>query len=860
MSPTVPRCGRPVARVTGAVLVAGLLSIGTPMPARAQEDTLLAPAVIRLDIHQGPSEVVSALQYNSTLLLPLRKFIEMTEVLLDLYAARDSVVAILEPGHVRLRFDPVRGTLLRGDSLIPLGSYDAIWWDGDMFVTTKMLDLAFGTATRVEWTDLSAIVGGTAMLPVVRRVRRERRHALLRVSEREPDALELHPAERVADGAVLSWSLYTSATAPTNEYTLDLGLGGKLIGGSTELRPRFWNAGDIGGTRFEASWSRAWTDRPWLTQVRLGNVQSSGRRSRLIEGFVVTNAPFIRSSEFEVEQLIGSVPPGWEVELYERGRLQAYGEGDALGAYRMPLRLRYGQNPYELVLYGPAGEVVRQRRTVRVPSGRIPSRRFEYAVAGGGCRFDPCDGMISADVRYGVSTDLTVQGGWDAFFRGDRPDVWQPYAVVSGAPLPALALTGEAVAHGHLRGTVAFEPHEDLRVNASHTSFAQSGLDFAGTFTEQRRTEGFVFWRPGALRGSLYLQLAGVRSSAQGSTRAFDLASATARLGPVRYSLGLRRDAYRSDGATDVSRFAVELGGDALLRGPWRWFRTTNVRGLVSVEPSRGIGQVTANLGRRIGGVRADVGLGWMRVSGLTLELGITTALSGPRAGMRSRISTGSGTGGVMFVNGSAAWDPDARFVRWTDGGDLGRGGITGVVFLDGNGNGTRDSGEPGLQGIPVRVGGWLDDTDVDGRFTAWDLFPYEAIDIDVDSLAFEDPRYILPARVIRVRPAPNTFLSVEVPVVVGAELGGLVLLGDVGVGGVPILFRELNTGLEIACMTYTDGAFYKAGVPPGEWEVTLPEQVAEDLNVTVPPLHILIPPGTGDKRFEDLILRLEPR
>ena len=849
-------------RAVGASgLVAGVVMLaGSAADARAQEDTLLAPAVIQLRIDKGPEEVISALAYNSTMLLPIRKFLEMTEFRLDTYAAGDSVVIVIEPTKLRVKFDPARGSLTLGDTLIPLRTYDAVWWDGDMFVATKTLDRAFGTATSIAWANLSALVGQTAMLPVVRRARRERRHAQLVVSPVEPGALELYPEGRLADGAVLSWSLFANTEAPTSDYSLDLGLGGKLLGGGLELRPRFRNAAGTNNSQLQASWSRAWTDQPWLSQLRLGDVQSSGRRSRLIQGVAVTNAPFVRSSEFEVEQLAGTIPPGWEVELYERGRLRAYEEG-AVGAYHMPLTLRYGQNPYELVLYGPAGEVVRQRRTVRVPFSRLPRGQFEYALAGGGCRFDPCDGMLSVDARYGVSRQVTLQGGWDAFFRGGRSDVWQPYAVVSGAPVQELTLTGEAVLHGHLRGTAAFEPHEDLRIEAGHTAFAESRLEFAGTFLERHRSEASVFWHPSALRGALYFQADGVRSGALGSSRVSERATASARLRRVRYSFGLRRDAFRSDGVPDVTRVAVELSGDAPLSGPWRWVRTTNMRGFLSIDPGQGLSQLSVSLGRRIRDIRADMGLGWGRVGGVSLDIGLTSALRGrPRVGTRNRFSSGAGSTSLMFVNGSAVWDPDAHFVRWSDGGDLGQGGITGIVFLDDNANGLRDPGESGLEDIGVRVGGRYDETDADGRFAAWDLTPYAVAKIDVDSLSFNDPRYILPARVLRVRPAPNTFLSVEVPVVIGAELGGFVLFDGQGVGGVPIIFRELNSGLEVVCMTYTDGAFYRAGVPPGEWEITLPESVAEYLNVIVPPLHIFIPPGSGDGRFEDLILRLEPR
>ena len=82
------------------------------------------------------------------------------------------------------------------------------------------------------------------------------------------------------------------------------------------------------------------------------------------------------------------------------------------------------------------------------------------------------------------------------------------------------------------------------------------------------------------------------------------------------------------------------------------------------------------------------------------------------------------------------AWDPRSRLLRLGDGADLGRGGISGVLFRDDNGNGVRDPGEPGLAGIPVNVGGWAAQTDADGRFSVWGLVPSEAVQIDVDTLA----------------------------------------------------------------------------------------------------------------------------
>jgi hypothetical protein len=818
-------------------------------------------AVVRLDIQDGPSDVVPALAHNGTLLLPLREFLELSEIPLAAFSFGDSAVAMLEPGNVPVRFGPEANRLIRADTVISLEPTDAVWRDDELFVATPVLDDAFSVATRVEWTDLSAVVAQSSRLPVVRRARRNRRRALLERPAPAPSALELRPPESVAGGAVFTWSLNASTSEPTEDVSVDLGLGAKLLGGSVELRDQLWRMGGDVGSDLRASWIRAWPDLKGVRQVRLGDVQSNGRRARLLRGAVVTNAPFIRSSEFEVEQLVGRIPPGWEVELYHRGRLWSFDEPDGLSTFRVPFQLRYGQNPFELALYGPGGEVVWKKRTIRVPFSRIPGGQFEYAVAGGECRLDPCDGLLSLDLRYGLTSRVTVQGGYDAFFRDPGSGLWQPYALVSAAVLPSLSLTGEAVANGQLGGSLALEPTPDLRLDVRHTRVAEAAREFSGTLLESQRTEGSLFWRPGALRGSLFFQVAGLRSTGPGTRRDQEQVTATARLGAARYSLGFRHDGFERDTSFSRDRFGVDLSADAVMSGPVPWLRAVTVRGAVSLEPSRGLDAVNATLGRQIGRlVRADVGIGWRRFGGYSLDFGLSTVLPGPRIGTRNRISSETGTQGVMFTHGSVIWDPDSRLIRLSDGGDLGRAGITGVLFLDENANGVRDAAEPGLGGVPVYVGGWFDVTDADGEFAAWDLFPFEAVSIEVDSLAFDDPRLVLPAARIRVRPTPNSFVSVDVPVIVGAEISGYVVLHDEGLAGVPVVLRELASGNEISFLTYSDGGFYRVGVPPGEYEVTLPDAVLRRLDVTVPPLHIFVPPGDGGKRVEDLILQLEPR
>jgi hypothetical protein len=728
-------------------------------PGGPARDTAYVDAVIQLDIENGPSAVIPALANGSTLLLPLRQFLELAEIRLEAFALRDSAVVMLEPGHVALRFNPAAGVLTMGSAPVPHDSMDVVWWDADLFVATGLLDTLLGVRTSVEWANLSAMVGRAAALPVNQRIRRERRHQLLYRPRPALEALDIPLRQRVVDGAVMSWSLTAATSGPTDQLSLDLGFGAGVLGGSAELRPQLWSDHGVSGSQLLASWTRAWSGSHLVRQVRLGDVQSNGLRSRLLDGGVITNAPFIRSSEFDVEPFVGTVPAGWEVELYDGGRLLGYADADAMGTFRVPLQLRYGQNPFNLVLYGPAGEMVQQKHTIRVPSSRLPGGQLEYALALGACRYDPCDGLLSADLRYGLSDRVTVQGGSDAFFQGPRGTLWQPYAVVSAAPLSTVSITGEGVVNGHFRAEAAYEPTEDLRAEVAHTRFARAGALYSGAATESAQSDASLFWRPGWMGGALFFEGTGLLSSGPSMRQRVGRLSATTLVGRIRYSLG-------------VLHSALDYG--------------------------------------------------------------------------------------------AVAWDPRSRLLKLGDGADLGRGGISGVLFRDDNGNGVRDSGEPGLEGVPVSVGGWPAKTDADGRFAAWGLSPSEPVQIDVDTLSFADPHYLLPAPVLRVTPTPNTFGDVQVPVEVGAEVSGFVVLGDQALPGVTVVLRELNTGAEITMTTFEDGAFYRAAVPPGWYQVTLPDAILDRLKASAPPLSIEVPPGPGDggkeKRFDDLELRLEAR
>jgi len=837
---------------------------GPRRPARTaviHRDTAYVDAIVRLDIDGGPSDVIPALVRDSVLLLPVRQFFDMAGIRMAGFALRDSMVAVLEPGNTVLRIRPATQSVLLGDAPVAHDSLDVTWWDGDLFVGTGLMDRLIGVQIQVDWTNLTVFVGNAAGLPVVARARRGRlNQALLARGRPAPNVLDLQLQQRPVDGGVLTWGLTGTSSRGVDQQSLELGVGAGVLGGSAEVRPVFYSTGGATSAEMRMSWSRVWSDRAWIRQASLGDVHTGGRRAMLVDGATVTNAPYIRSSQFDVEQYVSDVPTGWEVELYENGRLAAYGTPDALGTFRVPLELQYGQNPFEVVMYGPGGEQVRQKRTIRVPFSRLPAGRFEYSASAGACRYDPCDGLVSADARYGLSSDVTLQGGWDGFFGYGGRTLWQPYAIVSATPRPAILLSGELVGNGHVRGEVNVEPSVDLRFGAAYTHYTPSGTVPGGLYTATR-AEGSLFWRPAWRGGASYLQGSAVATSGPSTQQMLARLAGTLRVGDWRYGVGFLRNEVSTVGQRTLRSFTVDGSADAILRGPWPWLRSSTAQGQLAVDPARGLSAMRAMLGKPVSRrFRVDGGLAWYRGTGMSVELNFTSATPGPRYGTRTRYGATRGPEALVFANGSLVYDVRSQLLRTGDAADLGRAGVSGILFRDDNNNGRRDPGEPGLAEVPVSVGGWPTQTDSTGHFAAWGLPASELAEVIVDSLSLGDPDYVLPAQVLRVRPAPNSFGVIEVPVTVGAEVSGYVVFRDRPVPGVPVILRELNTGAEIRIMTFGDGGYYKAGVPPGEYEVTLPDQVLDQLGADAPPLSIFVPPGAIDKRFADLHLRLEPR
>ncbi|MEM8499192.1 MAG: carboxypeptidase-like regulatory domain-containing protein [Pseudomonadota bacterium] len=80
-----------------------------------------------------------------------------------------------------------------------------------------------------------------------------------------------------------------------------------------------------------------------------------------------------RSSDFGKRVLAGEIEPGWEVEIYRNGVFIGYQLASADGRYHFDdVPVEYGENDFELRLYGPIGQEEVRRESITIGDQALP--------------------------------------------------------------------------------------------------------------------------------------------------------------------------------------------------------------------------------------------------------------------------------------------------------------------------------------------------------------------------------------------------------------------------------------------------------------------------------------------------------
>jgi hypothetical protein len=542
------------------------------------------------------------------------------------------------------------------------------------------------------------------------------------------------------------------------------------------------------------------------TQVAVGDVEllpgNVAGASSVGRGVFVSNRPLQRASRFGSTVLRGTLPLGWDAELYRNGQLLAFqGQGQD-GRYEFDVQLVYGQNELEVVLYGPQGQVRREKQLIPVGYGAVAPGKLEYWAGVVERNHDlinfsrppptgpPDSGWhYAAGAQYGIDRRTVVgASGHSLVLAGRRRSYAELDLQRAVGPMllglsAAQELAGGRVYRADLLGKLG-------KINVQAESYYVDGDFVSGVVSDRMRSEAHVSFDTVLKAGKLLLPVSG--SYRRSETRDGQVVNEVlARGGVILPHLALT--AYVLDRRT--SGFGGPQDGTflGLLANTHIASFTVRGEGSYRVGGARpGLENASLTLERPLdddSNLRLDVQHDTAtRVT--EFELGYVRQFKKLALRASGRVDNRGSLGASLGLAFSFGRDPLANSWRMSSEKLAERGEAAVSVFLDEDGDGHRSRGEKPLEGVGITAGssGVSEPTDKDGHAFVQGLQPYERVLVSVDESSLPDPFLVMRGRGVVVTPRPGVASVVELAVAPTGEVEGTLLAPEgTGIGGVEL-------------------------------------------------------------------------
>jgi hypothetical protein len=566
-------------------------------------------------------------------------------------------------------------------------------------------------------------------------------------------------------------------------------------------------------------------------------------------GAMVTNRPVERRDSFDRTDFRGELPNGWDAELYRNGQLLMFANDRADGRYEfLDVPLLYGQNRFEIILYGPQGQIRRESRNVPVGLDSIPPRKTYYWAGvyedghdliglGGGGRYGPTGWRGTFGVERGLNARTSVAAlvhslVLDDGFRRNYAELAVRRAVgptlveLSGSQTSGGASALRAQMLGEfwnsyfsvetIKAWNDFRSDRILRdVTGLHTVSLDHSFKLGRTFLPVHLESRYTTRSTGAdsLDAAARVSTSIGRMSLTGELSWRDERRkygpeppgimeasllANARIGNVRLR-GETRYRLRPDSRLDSATLVAEWSagrGDEHHRGDWR-----------------------AEIGYDQPLRRARIGMGYIRrFEKLALTMSVEAGSDGSLAGgLNLAFSLGpdpTGRGGIRMTSDRLA----------TQGQAVAR------VYRDLNGDGVHQTDEPLEKDVQLAAGRVPVErlTGKNGQVVIDSLEPYQPVLIGIDASSLPDPLVQPATPGIVVTPRPGVAVAIELPLVSAGDVDGtLVHAGGGSFEGVELELVSVEGRVVAKTRSDFDGFFVFEGVPYGRYVVRIAQSSA---------------------------------
>jgi hypothetical protein len=701
----------------------------------------------------------------------------------------------------------------------------------EIYLRSDIYGKVFGLQCKFSFRNLAINMDTKVELPAVRELRQE----LMRQNigklkgnmEADTTIARTYPLFHfgMADWAVIA----TQRTPGTNDTRLNLSLGGILAGGEAIVSLNYNNFSRQYKTTISHDsdyirplderqqfyrWRYANNDHAGLRQVIAGKIfaQSIASIFAPIVGVTATNTPTGMRRAYGSYTLSNFTEPNWTVELYVNGALVDYTRADPAGFFTFKVPLVYGNTQVTLRYYGPWGEERFKDENIIVPFNFLPYQEFEYSASGGYVQDTAHSQFAHVQANYGLTRQITVGAGYE-YLSSVTTGKHMPFANVSMLVARGLLFTADYTYNVRGRAIMTYRHHSGLELEADYIKYKEGQKAINFNYKEEHR---FIVAKPVNLRGiNTYNRVTFDHILLPGninySTLEWMLSGAIRRVGTNLTTYGVWLDRTHTYMYTNLA-LTFRLPSNLVLMPQVQYAYTGGGINYYRMEvgkylSSRGYINLTFEQNNQSNVTNFGLGLRWdFRAA-------------------QTAVNVWRGNGINTFVEsarGSFIHDAPAKFNSFNNRVNVGTGGVTIYPFLDINGNGKRDKGEPKVNvKINVQYGNVIY-SKKDSIIMVTSLEPFVNYLVKVDANSLENIAWRLKDETFNVAIDPNKLKMVEVAVHVIGEISGKVFLDGKPQGRMIVIIRDKVGAMVARALTEEDGSYEYIGLVPGDYTAAI--------------------------------------
>ncbi len=847
-------------RITGLLVVLCLSVAVLPTIAVGQE-RYNEEIVVNLRVPRLLNQDIFVLYDGLTIYVPITDVFSLLGIHVKREKATDKFTGYIFEKDQKYEIDPRRLRASCYGEEHPLDSMAYFLTETDCYLQVDLYEQIFKLRLKFEFSDLAIFLPYDEDFPAYQKLQRELAHKNLKVSRKA--LKDIQPIERqrkYLGGAVADWTISANPAGENRVHYYGLNLGGMVLGGDFNLNGTGNTRTGVEPRQLSYRWRYAFDANPYLTQVQAGHVFTGGAYARSIKGLQITNQPTVNRKYFQTVRVSDYIGEGWEVELFVNNQLKDFTHTDQTGRYDFLVDVNYGSSYITLKMYGPGGELRTEEQYIRTPFTLIPKNATEYMAAIGEQKYSVEKRRYAqASGYYGVLNSLTLGLNVEAPL-GPPDEEESRVAVEANFQAMGDLLFNSSFSPGYSVSTSAnFSRPSSINLAASYTRYFENRLK---NISGQIHTLTFSASAPVRLAErtvGLRYYLTNIKYPTYQMTNMSYGITTSIKMFQLNY-FGQFRINKNQSYSTKVltSRLFAAIFDSRILspRFTLEYHHTYNEVQKYSVSISQRLfrtGRLSVSFERLVASETNQISLSFDLYNGFA-----TFATRATRTNDRTNVSQ------VQY--GSVQYDQEGGTFRFDRRNRVGYGTAVVRPFLDDNYNGEYDEGEEYLSGLQARLQGAGGRPHGPNRLYYYDrLRPYDEYMVEIDPASLDNPLLKATHENYKVAVNPNMVTSIEVPLILGGEVSGLVqrrrMKDMVGMGGVRVVLVNLTTESVTELTTFNSGEFYYLGLIPGKYEAYVDPNQLEDLGYECHPaaLKFEIDPSRGKDIVEDLGFQLVP-